>query len=639
VRITLKQSTHLLTAILALVTLGVIAVTIYELYTAAIEEQRARLTESVQSQARLMEAVARFDSVYSQTDVAGSAEQATLTQIREAHAQYQGAGITGEFTLAKLDNHIVRFLLRHRNTPRASDPVPPKEIRMGSSYAEPMQLALSGKSGTVIARDYRGALVLAAYEPVAVLSYGVVAKVDMAEIRAPFVRAAVVSALAGTLFIVIGAIGFHFVTQPLIRRLEESEESMRLLLESNGEAIYGVDTKGFCTFANPACVTLLGYDSADELVGRRMHELIHHSTKDGAVYPLEEPQILPAFKEEREVHIDHEVLWRKDGTSFPGEYSSFPIIRTGHCTGAVVSFTDITERLEHKESQRLAATVFENVADGLMITDANANIVSVNRAFTEITGYTHCEAHGKNPRLLKSGRHETAFYNGLWQALNEEGSWKNEIWNRRKNGEIFPMWEAISAVQDSDGQVTHYVAVFSDISGFKKSEERLQYLAHHDPLTDLPNRLLFNARCALSMQNAARKKSRLGILFMDLDRFKPVNDLYGHECGDEVLKMVGARLVSQIRKGDSVCRMGGDEFAVLLTDIKHPEIIDKLARNLVCSISQPMQIAGKTISISCSMGISVYPQDGEDMDTLLSKADSAMYNAKRSGESAFISTS
>ncbi len=554
-----------------------------------------------------MEAVARFESVYSQTGVAGAAEQATLTQIREAHANYRGTSTTGEFTLAKLDNHIVRFLLRHRNTPRMSDPVPPEEIRMGSPYAEPMQLALAGKLGTVIGRDYRGALVLAAYEPVAVLSYGVVAKVDMAEIRAPFVRAALISVVAGALFIVIGAIGFHFVTQPLISRLKDGEERMRLLLESTGEPIYGVDTKGTCTFANPACVTSLGYGSADEMVGRNTHTLVHHHTRDGGVCPVEKSHILPAIKEERAVHIDDEVLWRKDGTWFRSEYSSFPIIHAGHCTGAVVSFTDITERLKHQESQRLAATVFANVADGLIVTDANANIVSVNRAFTAITGYTHREVLGKNPSLLKSGKHEAAFYKGLWRALNEKRFWKNEIWNRRKNGEIFPMWEAISAVEDSDGQVAHYVAAFSDISEFKRNEERLQYLAHHDPLTDLPNRLLFNARCELSLQIAARKKLMLAILFLDLDGFKPVNDLYGHECGDEVLKVVGARLVRLIRKGDTECRIGGDEFAVLLTDIERPEVVEKLAEGLVRSISQPMQISGETISVGCSMGISIYP--------------------------------
>jgi len=369
VKFSIDRNNWLLIVILAVVLMISISVTIYTLYQVSYNEQQQRLVETVKIQARLMEAVAVFDKQYSQFDILGGAEKATLSQISAAHEQYKSASNTGEFTLARLENNVIKFLLRHRNNALKSKKSPPKNIIMGSSYAVPMQLALSGQSGTIIANDYRGAEVLAAYEPVAILNYGIVAKIDIAEIKAPFIGAAIKSLLVGGILIIIGAAGFRFVTQPLIDRLTSREKQIRQLLNSTGEGIYGIDLDGKCTFANQSCLTILGYESVNELIGQNMHYLIHHHYHDGSSYPVEQCHIFKAFREGKGTTIDNEVLWRKDRSAFPAEYRSFPIFSDNEPIGAVVSFVDITERKEAEaklfQSEETYKLAMEATQDGL----------------------------------------------------------------------------------------------------------------------------------------------------------------------------------------------------------------------------------------------------------------------------------
>ena len=257
-KFTLDKSTHLLISILVIVMLTVIGVTTSQLYNAALIEEHERLIETVKSQARLIEAIARFDRKYSQTDIPGGAEAATLLQIREAHENFVGLHKTGEFTLAKLENNQIKFLLLQRNKPDPSLPPPPENIILGSDYAVPMQLALTGKSGTVIANDYRGALVLAAYEPVAVLDYGIVAKIDIEEIREPFIRASLLSLFLGTILIVIAGIGFRTVTRPLIERVYKSEETYRLAMEATQDGFWDWDIQSGKVYYSPGWKNILG---------------------------------------------------------------------------------------------------------------------------------------------------------------------------------------------------------------------------------------------------------------------------------------------------------------------------------------------------------------------------------------------
>lgn len=297
---------------------------------------------------------------------------------------------------------------------------------------------------------------------------------------------------------------------------------------------------------------------------------------------------------------------------------------------------DITERHLAEEQQRLSARVFSSTRDGLMVTDADRHILAINPAFSEITGYEEREALGQTPRLLHSGRHDAAFYRAMWQAIEESGEWQGEIWNRRKNGEIYPEWLTISTMRDDTGAISHYVGVFSDISRIKQVEADLEHLAHHDPLTGLPNRILFLARLEHALEQARRNHEQLAVLFLDLDRFKNVNDSLGHPVGDQLLHAIAQRLRNELRKEDTLARLGGDEFVILLERMHHADEVAKVAQDVIRLLETPIPLdAGPEIYIGASLGISLYPQDGDDPTTLIRNADAALYQAKASGRHHF----
>ena len=280
---------------------------------------------------------------------------------------------------------------------------------------------------------------------------------------------------------------------------------------------------------------------------------------------------------------------------------------------------------------RLQQQAIDSTREALVITDARSRIVSVNPAFTAITGYTAAQAIGRDPRFLASGRHDAAFFAGMWDALGRSGHWRGEIWNRRCNGELFPAWQTISCVRNAAGEVVNYVALFSDIGALKQAEERALHLAHHDMLTGLPNRLLFAAQLAQSLQRAHRQGQQIALLFLDLDRFKSVNDTLGHAAGDELLRVVAARLRAAVRAEDTVARLGGDEFTVVLEEVAGAAAAAATARKLHDAIAAPMELQGRTITVSAAIGIALFPAHGSDADALMRAADVAMYRAKRRG--------
>ncbi|WP_160285700.1 bifunctional diguanylate cyclase/phosphodiesterase [Pseudomonas knackmussii] len=292
---------------------------------------------------------------------------------------------------------------------------------------------------------------------------------------------------------------------------------------------------------------------------------------------------------------------------------------------------DITERQQMQEKLTLAATVFESTAEGVMITDASQRMIAVNRAFSEITGYGEDEVLGQSPRLLASGQHDSSFYLALWHHLNAEGHWQGEIWNRRKSGELYPEWLTISAVRDGQGEISHYVGVFADISTLKYAQARLDYQAHHDPLTGLPNRLLFEARLTTALKEAQEEHQQGAVLFLDLDRFKHINDSLGHPVGDQLLKSIAQRLREQLRDVDTVARLGGDEFIILLPGLHQPRDAELVANKLLQCFGKPYQANNQEFFVSASIGISLYPGDGRDVATLVKNADAAMYRAKAQG--------
>lgn len=292
--------------------------------------------------------------------------------------------------------------------------------------------------------------------------------------------------------------------------------------------------------------------------------------------------------------------------------------------------------IESKNRQlQLAAKVFEGSIEGIMISNTDNIIVSVNRAFCEITGFAEAEVIGQNPRLLNSGRQSQVFYRDMWDSLNKTGHWQGEIWNRRKNGEIFPQWLTISVVRDDIGEVTHFIALCTDISQRKFDEERIERLAYYDPLTDLPNRVLLQDRLARVLANAQRNHRVAAILMLDLDRFKNINESLGHGIGDAVLQAVAERLRTCMRDADTVARLGGDEYLVVLADIEDAQGAAIVAKKILDSFAPPIVVGDRELGVSLSIGISVYPNDGEDQQSLMKNADSAVYSAKQAGRNTY----
>lgn len=284
-----------------------------------------------------------------------------------------------------------------------------------------------------------------------------------------------------------------------------------------------------------------------------------------------------------------------------------------------------------RRSLHLAERIIESTLEGVIISDAKGRIVSVNPAFTRLTGYSAAEAIGQTPAMLSSGRHSERFYAGMWRQLREQGHWQGEIWNRRKNGEVFPQFLSITAIRDERGQVSHYAGMFNDISELKEKEENIRNLAYRDPLTGLPNRRLLDDRLDMAIAQAQRHGSRVGVLFLDLDRFKQVNDSLGHAAGDALLAELARRLERCVRADDTVARLGGDEFVVVLADVESCEQVRQTAERLLEAIRQPLWLQGRELVMTGSLGMSVYPDDGLDRETLLKQADAAMYQIKDSG--------
>ncbi len=339
---------------------------------------------------------------------------------------------------------------------------------------------------------------------------------------------------------------------------------------------------------------------------------------------------------------------RRDGSLIWCLVSGSPLVPGQPEAGNVWVFADISERKEAEEELRLSATAIAHIADGVMVVDTKGHIVAVNPGFTSITGYTEAEAIGHYWDLTRSNRHDDAFYANLVRELEASGFWRGEVWSCRKNGEVFLEWLTVSAVRGSDNAgagpsnpptpptpPTHYVGVFSDITRLKESQEQLDFLAHHDPLTGLPNRLLFQDRLLHAIGRAAREHQQLAVMFIDLDRFKNVNDTLGHQTGDRLLEQVAATLNARLREGDTLARLGGDEFIVLLEHVDGQYGAAQVAQKMVALFEQPFLVSGHELFVTGSIGVALYPQDAQDANLLIRHADVAMYQAKARGRNGY----
>jgi len=297
---------------------------------------------------------------------------------------------------------------------------------------------------------------------------------------------------------------------------------------------------------------------------------------------------------------------------------------------------DMTGRKQAEKAQQLAASVFSHAREGIMITAVDGTIINVNAAFTRITGYSREEVIGKNPRLLESGRHSSAFYAVMWQNINTEGHWYGEIWNRRKNGDVYAEMQTISAVRDAQGDIMHFVSLFTDITALKEHEQQLEHLAHFDALTNLPNRVLLADRLHQAMHNVQRHAQFLAVAYLDLDGFKQINDTHSHDAGDQLLVAVATRMKHALREGDTLARIGGDEFVAVLVDLPDAAACALLLDRLLAAAHEPLLLNGHTLQVSASLGVTFYPQADEiDADQLQRQADQAMYQAKLSGKNRY----
>ncbi|MDD2699989.1 MAG: EAL domain-containing protein [Sideroxydans sp.] len=324
----------------------------------------------------------------------------------------------------------------------------------------------------------------------------------------------------------------------------------------------------------------------------------------------------------------------KSGQKVPYYFTGHISRRDGHSYLVGIG-TDITERKRSEDALRIIASVFDNSQEAILITDADNNILEVNPAFIDITGYTREEVLGRNPRLLSSGRHDRDFYRGMWQTLQRDRAWRGEIWNRRKSGEIYAELLSISAIRDDEDKLQRYVGVFSDISHLKAHEAELSRIAHYDALTGIPNRVLLADRMKQAIAQTAREQNMLAVCYLDLDGFKQINDTLGHDAGDQVLVEIASRIGKTLRGGDTVARLGGDEFVVVLLGLEKGEECMATLERLLTVISEPMAVKEQSLALSTSIGVSLYPLDDEDPDTLLRHADQAMYVAKQSGKNRF----
>jgi diguanylate cyclase (GGDEF)-like protein/PAS domain S-box-containing protein len=413
------------------------------------------------------------------------------------------------------------------------------------------------------------------------------------------------------------------------KALLESEERFKSLFENVALGLYRATPDGRFLLANPAFVKMLGFSSFEELANANIGE---------AGFSLEYTRsVFTQIVEQQGEIVGLRSSWMKlDGTILYARESAKAIRdlngKTLYYEGTV---EDITLQVRAEEEMRLVAKVFDNMSEGVVIADAQANIISVNEAFSVITGYLPEEVIGKNPRLLKSGRHDDEFYRKMWAVLLETGQWRGEIWNRRKDGEIYPEWLTISQIKDEVGKVTNYVAIFIDITSRKQNEELLHYLATHDPLTNLPNRELYRDRLKRAMARSQRNKKKVGVLVLDLDGFKQVNDTLGHGNGDLLLQQIAERLVACVRESDTVARLGGDEFSLVLEEISCTQDIVTVVDKILLAIGEPYGLNGHEASVTTSIGICLFPDDFDTLEALMQHADQAMYRAKGDGKNKF----
>ena len=414
--------------------------------------------------------------------------------------------------------------------------------------------------------------------------------------------------------------------------LLEAGTNFRQLFERSHDAIVLIEGKRIID-ANPAALRLFHCDAKELIVGRTLLDFSPARQPSGASSVLvDATQAAHNF-----IDGNHRYEWQyvlPDGTLFWAEVL-LTSVTLDHEFLSYAVLRDISSRKATESTLHMAAQVFDNARDAIAITDREHRVLVVNHAFTDVTGFTAADIVGCELPRLRAFAHEPGSGLQAWHYVATNDHWQGEVWSARKNGEQFPVWVALTAIRDAGGEVSNYMAVLSDITERKRLEEHTRHLAEHDFLTDLPNRVLFLDRLHQALASARRKHGSLAVMFLDLDRFKGINDSFGHHAGDVVLKEVAGRLTGCVRGVDTVSRQGGDEFVVILADIGGVDQAAHVANTIMQAVARPVRHGNHSVSLSVSIGIAIYPNDGDDLDTLLQHADVAMYHAKQNGRNAF----
>ncbi len=615
-----------------LIVLAIICITVnigsaIALYHSSYDRSQDYLLSLVDGQVRLIESVSVFDAQYSQQDHSQGAKGATLSQVIDAYSSSPGFGETGEYLLGQKSGDFVEIVFhqRHRHLPDTR-PI------FSSNEAEAMRQALQGNTGILVATDYLGIKVLAAHAPLKQLEYGLVAKIDIAELRAPFIRGTIVTGSIALCIIIFASVLLARMTKPF-------QELSMPLQETHSSATTNPTPISLIVFTSGLVLGIFTFDIFSPQ-GVTSSALYVSAIAMGWWFPQRRQiLILAAIVSILTLAVFFFSPWVEEWKSIINRCYSLFVIWVTALTLNLAKASDVARELQANSLKTLSLAV-EFSPTGVMITDPSGSIEYANPRFVDNTEYSTEDIIGHNPKILNSGETPKSVIKDMWETINSGKEWRGEIINRKKCGELY--WEdtAIFPILSEQGEVLNFVCLKENITERKQAESDLQYKATHDSLTSLPNAHLGKDRLKKAIAKARRDQDITAVLFIDLDGFKTINDNFGHKAGDLVLQEVAARIKGVIREVDTVARIGGDEFLVILGSIQATENAEAVALKIINAISQPYSKiehhldipTDKTIGLGSSIGISLYPEHAEEVDQLIKYSDAAMYSIKRGGK-------
>ena len=611
--------------LLTTVAIAVMVSCIGLLYQSSSEAEKLRLLDMVDTQASLINSVANFDAKYNADDFPGGAIEATLKQVSNALQASPGFGDSGEFLLGRFSGYNIVYLTQPRHT-HTHLPA----FHIADRHSNAIKQALAKRTGTLTDMDYRGVAVIAAHTPIPMLELGLVAKIDVKELRAPFIRASLNTSAIALVAIFFGAL--------LLWRLAQSQKKEEIsgqhISISQGLAMVDATTvnPGLLLFTFALGVTLLSIDLWLPLgIACGLPYIFFVLT--GKLFPKREHTLLLALIATLLIVVGY-YYSPEGGLDWVVITNRVLAVFAIWLTALTVSLSQAqnsAQKVQASELRKLSLAV-EHSPASVIITDTEGTIQYVNQHYTKLTGYSREESIGNKCNMTRSGKTPPEVYQSLWECLKNGEEWHGEFRNKKRSGELYWERSSILPITSASGKILNFVALQENITERKESEQKLKYLATHDNLTGLPIRRLCMDRLEKIIQMASRKQTKAALLFIDLDGFKEVNDTYGHEVGDHVLIETSARLRSCVRKSDTVARIGGDEFIVLLSDVADEQGAVNVATKILDKAGKPYCNSLVEANVGASIGIALYPRDASTAETLINQADKAMYKVKSQGK-------